>query len=80
MNTIRGTLGQLDDRDGEVIGLIRCDEDNGLVFIHVPVDVTARLGGGLFVAGRKVELSGHMCDHERYLVVTDAKAGEDDVV
>ena len=71
--TITGVLGQLAHQGEEVIGVIRCREDNRVVFIRVPAEV-AFSAGELLTSGRTAELSGHLCDHGRYFVVTGAAA------
>ena len=68
--TVTGVLGQLDRNRGEVVGVIRRDDDGSMLFIHVPEDV---VDDDLLTDGAPVVLTGHMCDHETYLVVTHAE-------
>jgi hypothetical protein len=74
MKTVTGVLGQLDIHRGEVIGVVRRDDDGSVLFIHVPVDVTTGLDDELLVDGTSVALTGHLCDHDTYLVVTRVEA------
>ena len=73
MKTVTGVLGQLDRHRGEVVGVVRRDDDGSILFIHVPEDVTAGLDATLLVDGAPVTLTGHLCDHETYFVVTHAE-------
>lgn len=72
-DVVAGVLGQLAHQDEEVIGVIRRNDDNSVLFIHVPWEVAERLAG-LLIPGKRVALTGHLCDHGTYLVVTDAAA------
>lgn len=71
MISIIGTLGQLADQDGETIGVVRNAADDSVLFVHVPAEVMERIGD-LIVPETTVALTGHLCDHGTYLLVTDA--------
>jgi hypothetical protein len=71
---VTGRLGEVALQGGELIGLIYGGNRPRPLFIRVPVDVTTEHAELLTTEDAEVELTGYLCDHESYFVVTGVAA------
>lgn len=70
MTTITGKLGQLAHQNGDTIGVIHDRAANYMRFIRIPAEVVEHLDPGVLTTEEPVTLTGHLCDHGQYFLVT----------